>query len=104
MHQAWSSPPSSASVRSQILKHILTTSGMTIAHDFLHHVDIVPRPGGCHLPVLASATAVPVWAVYIPRSSRFVCLLSVWSSGWKRGVNSPGIRVTVVLVLLGGRR
>ena len=59
-------------MRPQILKHILTTAGVIIAHVFLHHVDTVPRPGGCNLPVLASATAVAVWAVYIPRSSRFI--------------------------------
>ena len=52
--------PSSASVRPQILKQGLTTSGVMASHDSLHHVDTTPRPGGFSLPGVGSAIAIAV--------------------------------------------
>ena len=64
-------------MRPQILKQVLTVSGVMATHDSLHHVDTTPRPGDFSLPVLGFAIADVVQVVYLPCISRFIYLLSM---------------------------
>ena len=49
-----------------------------------------PTSRGLQFAVLASVTAVAVWAVYIPRSSRFICLLACNPAAREEESTRPG--------------
>ena len=87
-------------MRPQILEKVLTVSGVMTAHDSMHHVDTAPRPDGFSLPVLGFAIADAVQVVYLPRIRRLISLLSMRSSGGRREVNPPGMKMTMVFALL----